>query len=164
MLEDVRTDFTVLVQVLSAGLSPVDPDAAPTFRVYGESSLLGNGTATQAVAGSIGGVTNANPAVVNAPAHGLTSGTVVTVAGVLGATGANGSSPVTVVDPDHFSVPRAAGGAYTSGGAWAVTGLWAALVDTSIRTQMEPGRAYTLIADYAVSAVLRVDVTRFNAA
>lgn len=70
--------------------------------------------------GSITGVTNANPANITSTAHGLTSGDIVVISGVGGSTGVNVSTGlvVTVIDADTFSVPVAAGGAYTSGGSW----------------------------------------------
>jgi ubiquitin-activating enzyme E1-like protein len=68
--------------------------------------------------GTISGVTNTTPAVIDSTAHGLLTGQVVTIASVGGATGVNGNFQVTVVDANHFSVPVAAGGAYTSGGTW----------------------------------------------
>lgn len=68
--------------------------------------------------GTITGVTNANPAVVTSAAHGLTTGQSVAISGVGVATGVNMTNTITVVDANSFSVPVAAGGAYTSGGTW----------------------------------------------
>lgn len=65
---------------------------------------------------AITGATNTNPIVVHAAAHGMDTGTQGTIAGVGGNTAANGQWNVTVVDADHFSIPVAGNGAYTSGG------------------------------------------------
>jgi hypothetical protein len=71
---------------------------------------------------TITAVTNATPAVVTAGTHGLVTGEVVVITGALGSTGVNGTWPVTVISPTTFSVPVAAGGAWTSGGSVQSTG------------------------------------------
>lgn len=50
-------------------------------------------------------------------AHGLTTGWVVTISGVVGTTEANGTFPVTVVDATHFTIPVTFVNAYVSGGS-----------------------------------------------
>ena len=149
MIQDVRADFALLLQIVDADGAPVDPDDLPTFRVLdGTAGVVGSGTAEQFQSGVVTGVTNANPAVVTSASHGLVSGTVVTVAGVGGATGANGTRVATVLSGSTFSVPVAAGGSYTSGGSWKATGLVKLPFDTSLRSVLEPGRAYTVLVDY----------------
>jgi hypothetical protein len=66
--------------------------------------------------------TNATPSVITTATHGLVTGAVVVITGALGATGINGTWPVTVLSPTTFSVPVAAGGAWTSGGSVQPTG------------------------------------------
>lgn len=69
--------------------------------------------------GSISGATNANPIVVTTPvAHGLSTGTTVSISGVLGNLAANGTFTVTNLTSTTFSIPIAGSGAYTSGGIW----------------------------------------------
>lgn len=102
---------------------------------------------------TIAGVTNANPAVVTvASTASLTSGNTYTIAGVGGATGVNGNRVVTVIDGTTFSVPVAAGGAYTSGGtvtendaAWNVN--VAADLNTYNDDRIVVRAAYGLITD-----------------
>jgi hypothetical protein len=164
VLIDTTEDTDVPVQVLDGSDSPVAPDAAPTFHVFdGAAGEVAAGTATKVKTGTVTGVTNASPAVVTSANHGLSDGTVVKISGVVGATGVNGTRPITRVDANTFSVAVAAGGAYVSGGAWEIAGLYKIPFDSSIRTLLEPGRAYTVIVYYAVSAVQKADTVRFNA-
>jgi hypothetical protein len=65
---------------------------------------------------AVSGVTNANPAVITvASTAALTSGYYYTLAGT-GLTNLNGTFPVTVINGTTFSVPVAAGGAWSAGG------------------------------------------------
>jgi hypothetical protein len=73
----------------------------------------GGGTTT------ITGISSANPAVVTAAGHGLSSGQIVTISGVSGAqvNDVNGSFPVLVIDANTFSIPvNTTVHAYGSGG------------------------------------------------
>lgn len=66
---------------------------------------------------TVTGATNASPIVLTVTAHGLTSGSTVTVTGVGGNTAANGGWAIIVVDANHFKLNHSVGsGAYTSGG------------------------------------------------
>ena len=67
--------------------------------------------------GAITDATNASPIVIEAAAHGLVTGTRVTVSGVEGNEAANGDWVITVVDSDNFSLNGSNGdGGYSSGG------------------------------------------------
>ena len=58
-----------------------------------------------------------SPIVIEATAHGLTTGTQIVVSAVQGNTAANGTFTITFVDADHFSLDGSTGnGAYTGGG------------------------------------------------
>src|SRR3989442_668334 len=104
---------------------PVNADALPTFRLYGPAGYLGlSGTCSLLDSGSVSGATNANRIVVTSTAHGLASGAVVTIAGVLGNTAANTTAAVTVIDANTFSIAVAGNGAYTSGGVWNLAGAY----------------------------------------
>lgn len=71
--------------------------------------------------GSILSATNATPIVIYSPNHGLSTGTVVTITGVLGNTAANTTNAITVVDDNSFSLDAVAGnGSYAGGGTWTV--------------------------------------------
>lgn len=85
---------------------------------FAEASLILGGTiAAAGTVLTISTVTTANPGVVTTSApHGLVTGDIVTIASVGGATQANGTWPVTVVDTTHFQIPVNVTGTYTSGG------------------------------------------------
>jgi hypothetical protein len=72
---------------------------------------------TSASPTTISGATNASPIVITDTAHGYFTGQQVTISGVLGNTGANGTWTISVTDANHFSLNGSVGnGAYTSGG------------------------------------------------
>jgi hypothetical protein len=90
--------------------------------------------------GAISNVTNANPPVVTSTAHGLAVGDVVTIYGVVGATGVNGTFRVSAQDANTFTLQTLAAanpgapGAYSSGGTW-VKKNYAASRATALATQ-----------------------------
>ena len=68
---------------------------------------------------SIINITQANPANVNAPSHGLSTGDIVYIYGVQGMTEIEGQYTITVVNGNNFTldgIDSSAFGAYTSGG------------------------------------------------
>lgn len=156
-LEDTFTDH---LQVVDADKQPVAPDAAPTWRVYGASGILANagGTTSLAHTGTITGVTNANPAVVTSANHNLQTGQRVTISGVVGATGVNGTNVVTRIDANSFSVPVAAGGAYVSGGTFNVTGFYKASIVCTGANGFEAGEAFFVHYSWAVGGASRAEV------
>lgn len=89
-------------------------------------------------AAPISGATNAAPIVVHTGvSHGLSSGNVVSIEGVLGNTAANGVWTITVVDATHFSLNGSSGnGAYTGGGQ--LDGGDLGLVDSVIQQYCVP--------------------------
>lgn len=144
-----------------------NPDANPTYRVYGQSGLVtaGDGTLTPFESGTITGATNASPIVITSVAHGLTTGAVVRISGVLGNTAANGLFAVTVLSVDTFSIAVAGNGNYTSGGTWKTAGLY--LCDLTVATVpslvagLEEGVGYTLDVTWAESAVAKKATFQF---
>lgn len=144
--------------VLELAGVPANPDANPTFRVYGQSALItsGNGTATPLESGNITGATNANPIVITSVAHGLTSGSVVRIASVGGNTAANGLWIVTVLTADTFSIAVAGNGGYISGGTWKTAGLYLIPITGSMVDSLEEGSTYTVLVSWAESAVAKV--------
>lgn len=138
---------------LDAARTPVDLDAAPTVRIYGPDGLLPLASATGALldTGSITAASNASPIVITSAGHQLTDGTYVTVRGVGGNDGANGSFLVTVVDVDTFSLDGSVGtGDYTSGGTWNVVGLYRYAVAASSANGFEVGDCYTALVQGTV--------------
>jgi hypothetical protein len=78
------------------------------------------GPGTQVLSGTIVFVSQGPPkmSVTTGAPHGLTTGTTVTIAGVLGAVEVNGTWIITVTDPTHFDVQGTAANPYISGGTW----------------------------------------------
>lgn len=76
------------------------------------------------VTGTITGVTQANPAQVTSPLHGLQTGAQIIIRNVGGMTNLNNNTyTITVVDPNNFTldgVDSSAFPAYTSGGTWSI--------------------------------------------
>jgi hypothetical protein len=155
--------FTALVVRNTSG-TPSVPDATPTYRVYGESGLMTNGTGSAAAlnTGVVTAASNAAPIVITSVAHGLNTGTRVTVASVGGNTAANGTFIVTRVSNDTFSLDGSTGnGAYTSGGTWKVTGLFSVGFTVTAGNGFEAGKTYSVIASYAVSSTSLVQQFTF---
>lgn len=115
------------VLVKDADLAPADLDALPGFKVYGPDGMMpsGSGTGAYMHAGAVSAASNTTPITVTAAAHGLSAGQRVTVSGVLGNTGANGTFIVGTVTTDTFVLLSSVGnGSYVSGGTWHATGLY----------------------------------------
>lgn len=73
----------------------------------------------QSTTGTITGVTNATPVAVTSAGHGLTTGTVVKIDGVGGASGVNNTWAITVTGPNTFTLDDStSAGVYTGGGTW----------------------------------------------
>ncbi len=78
---------------------------------------------SQSLEGTITGIAQpTNPTQVTSPSHGLTTGAVITITGVVGMTQLNGLTfTITFIDANTFSlngVDNTAFGAYVSGGTW----------------------------------------------
>lgn len=153
--------INLIAQVRNSTRTPQDPDAAPTWRAYGQSGVVANGTASLLQQGTVSNVTNANPAQVTSSNSDVSTGTVVTISGVLGATGVNGTFAATFVDQNNFTVPVAAGGAYTSGGIWHTTGLYSIAIDTS-SGGFDAGVTYTVLVSYSISGTQYTDEISFT--
>lgn len=156
---------TFLVPIRDSSNVPIEPDAAPTWRLYGPNSLVANGTGSAASleTGSITGATNATPIVVTSAAHGLTAGMSVTVASVGGNTAANGTFRVSAADTNTFTLSGSAGnGSYTSGGTWKSTGLYRITLSGSVLSALAAGNTYTLVVYWLESAARRSTTITFT--
>lgn len=137
---------------------PINPDAAPTFKVYdpdvdNQAMANGTGTASQRDTGSITGATNASPIVITSTSHGLQTGDRLTVVNVGGNTAANGTFTITKVDANSFSLDDSTGnGAYTSGGTWNVTGLFYVAVPATTGNGYSSGEVYPIVVDFEISS------------
>jgi hypothetical protein len=99
------------------GIWPVTVTSATKFSI----AVAGNGNYSSGgivvIQGGISGATNANPIVITTTsAHGLSTGNVAIISGVLGNTAANGTWPVTQISATQFSIPATGNGTYVSGG------------------------------------------------
>jgi len=127
------------------------------------SGFLLAGTAQLKDSGPITNATNASPIVITSAGHGLSTGTRVTVSGVGGNSGANGTFIVTVIDANTFSLNGSAGtGAYTTGGTWNATGLYAAVIAATGVNGFASGITYTIVFNYAVSGSNYGDISTFT--
>jgi hypothetical protein len=152
-------DITLTFPLTDQNRAPVDPDANPTFRVFGQDGPVasGTGSASPAETGTITGATNASPIVVTSAAHGLPTGAYVKVASVVGNTAANGNFFVTALSGSTFSLDGSTGnGAYTSGGTWRTLGLYKLTLTGAVLAGLEAGKTYTVQINYAVGAAARI--------
>jgi hypothetical protein len=146
--------FPVVDLVKNSSGVPINTDALPTYRVHGPDGLVTGqtGSASFRNSASLTNATNASPIVVTSNSHGLTTGTRVTITGVVGNTGANGTFVITVVNSDSFSLDSSAGGgAYVSGGVWNVTGLYKVSLDVLAANGYAQGEKYEVLVSGAIS-------------
>jgi len=149
--------------IVDSNETPVNADALPTFRVYGPDGFVKEGTTTLKDSDSLTNATNASPIVVTSTSHGLTTGALVTIAGVAGNTAANGTFRVTRVDNNTFSLDASTGnGGYTSGGTWNVAGLYGFTISAVGIDGYEAGESYQLQFSYDVSAVAQSQLQSFQ--
>ncbi len=145
--------------------APVNADAVPTYRVYGPSGLMTNGTGSLAFkdTGSITGATNVSPISITATGSKLSTGTSVTITGVGGNTAANGTFVVTRVDDNTFTLNGSTGnGNYTTGGTWNVTGLYGFTFTPTTGNGFASGQTYTVLISWAISSVQQADMGTFT--
>lgn len=149
----VQLEDTLTAPVVTrSGGTPYNATALPSYRVYGPAGLLPSGTGTTSLkdSGSITGATNASPIVITSAAHGLSTGTQVTITGVGGNTAANGTFTVTKIDASTFSLNGSTGNAgYTSGGTWNVTGLYGLSIACTAANGYASGTNYTVLVSAA---------------
>lgn len=155
---DENQASSFLFQLLNSSGTPIEPDAAPTFKVLGQNGLVtnGSGSASSAESGSITGATNASPIVITSNAHAVVTGQSVKVASVGGNTAANGTFIATAIDANTFSLNGTTGnGSYTSGGTWRTTGLYKVTLTGAVLAGLEAGKTYTIILTWLESTVQR---------
>ncbi len=162
----VELGGTLYFDVLTrSGDTPLNASSAPAFRVYGPSGLMTNGTGSTTAknTGSVTGATNASPIVITSASHGLTTGTRVTISGVLGNTAANGTFTVTVLTADTFSLDSSTGnGPYTSGGTWNATGLYKGSMACTAANGFESGQNYSVLYSATVNSAAWADLDTFT--
>jgi hypothetical protein len=137
--------------VLNTNDIPTNPDATPTFRIYGPNGFVELGNTTPVDSKVITDATNANPIVITSAGHGLSDGTRVYITSVAGNTAANGTWKITGVDVNRFSIPATGNGVYTFGGTWQVVGLFAYRPAILGSKGYEVGEMYQVLLQYAIS-------------
>ncbi len=161
---ELEGTLTAPVLVLDSSRTPVNLDNLPVVRVYGPLGLVAEVTAIGSLldSGTVTDATQATPIVITSASHGLTTGTYVTVQGVLGNTAANTTTTVTVLDSSTFELDGSTGsGSYTSGGTWNVTGLYTYAVDCTSANGFESGTTYYALVTGAVAGVQTADQQTF---
>ena len=143
--------------------TPINADSLPLLRVYGPNGYIVNGSCTLKETATVTAATNATPIVVTSSAHGLTTGTRITISGVAGNTAANGTFVVTRVDANTFSLDDSVGtGGYTSGGTWNTTGLYQYSFACLGTSGFEVSEHYQVLFTYAVSSTNMGQLHSFN--
>lgn len=137
-----------------SGNTPLNASALPTYRVYaGDGTVKLSGSAAFKDSGSLTGATNATPIVCTDVAHGLTTGTRVTITGALGNTAANGTWVITRLTADTFSLDTSVGnGAWTSGGIWNVTGMYSLELAVTAGNGFDVNEVYTVVISATVNS------------
>ncbi len=157
-----QTLSSVLLVTNSSG-TPIDADALPTFRVYGDDGYLVSGTCSFLDSKAITNASNNSPIVITSVGHGLTTGARVTIAGVTGNTAANGTWVVTRVDADTFSLNGSTGnGGYISGGSWHVTGAYAVSIPVIGANGFVAGENFQILFNYAISSLQQGQLDSFT--
>jgi len=144
--------LTSSLLVRNTSNTPINADAAPSYRIYGAGSVLASGTLSAKHTGTITGATNAAPIAITSTAHGLTTGTRVTITGVGTNTAANGTFVVTVTGANTFTL---------DGGTFNVSGLYAFSITASGGNGYAVGN-YSVVVNYAVSGTTMGEVHNFT--
>lgn len=165
-LVPLSTNLLAGQKTATSGNTLQDGDSGgPSYRVYGPSGLVNQGTGTMTLrdTGNVTGATNATPIVITSAAHGLSSGTRVTLSGVGGNTAANGTFTVTAITADTFSLNGSTGnGAYTSGGTWHATGLYVVSIFIDPNLGYASGQTYWFFATWVTSGTTMAELSSFT--
>lgn len=128
---------------------------APTTGIVTLYVASANGTVSGVAGLAVTAATNASPiAITTASAHGLSTGAVVTVSGVLGNSAANGTWIVAVVDATHFTLNGSNGvgfGTYATSGV--IQGGDLGQVDYVIQSQCVPNAVTALTVSAAAALI-----------
>lgn len=139
-----------------------EPDSLPTYRIYGDVYAI-DGTTNVFESGTITGATNASPIVITSNGHNLTTGALVTVAGVTGNTNANGTRRVTVINANTFSLDGSVGNAaYISGGVWNTAAIYEIELTAQVTNSLDVGKTYTIVVSWTFSGQPRTLTMTFG--
>lgn len=120
MSATINVDLSISAYNTNSALSPgTGFSSQSTYQQTGSYAIQGSLLVPAGISALVAGATNANPIQITTVAnHNLVQGDVVTIAGVLGNTAANGVWVATVVSPTSFTIPAngTGGQSYLSGG------------------------------------------------
>lgn len=156
----VELEGTLVGTILSRSITglPANADALPTYRIYGPSGLVANGSGTSSLLDTKA-ITNAADngsglIRITSASHGLTTGTRVTIESVGGVAAANGAWTITRIDANNFDLQGSTfSGTYTSGGVWNVSGLYKYEHSILSANGFESGQTYTVVGTWAVGGL-----------
>lgn len=163
MQEGVASTFLFLIRNDSE--TPIEPDAAPTWRLYSAAGGVsnGDGTAASLESGTVTGASNASPISITSASHGLITGQRVTIASVGGNTAANGTFVITRTGTNTFTLNGSTGNAsYTSGGTWKTTGLYKVTLTGAVLSGLEAGKTYVIVLYWSVSGTQKSESITFT--
>jgi hypothetical protein len=160
---NVPISETALIPIQAVSSSvPINADAAPRFVVYhaGTGSIVTavSGQASQAHTGSVTNVVNdgGGECRVTSASHGLETGARVTITGVNGATGINGTHNITKIDANTFDCDGSTfGGTYTNGGTWNFSGYYNCSIAFTTGNGFAQGQRYIVKQFWLISASAR---------
>lgn len=153
---ELASNFPFRSLIVNSSNSALEPDAAPTYRVYGPGGFLSgqSGSLSAANTGLISNATNATPIVITSSGHGLGVGDRVNVAQVAGTTAANGTWTVSAVTANTFTLSGSVGNSdYTSGGYWNILGLYGVSLSVTGANGYAAGEVYHVLVTAALSGV-----------
>lgn len=153
------------IVIKNSSSTPLNADAAPTYRVYGPNGVMANGTGTLALkdTGSVSTASNTSPVVITTTApHGLTNGTRVTIAGVTGSTTANGTFTVQNAGASTFELAGTSAGGAGTGGTWNATGVYNLTVTPTAANNYVQGATYHVLVTAYLSGVPWADMATFT--
>ncbi len=161
---ELADTFLGVFQVKNSSGVPIDADATPTARVYGPDGYLLNATVALLDSKSITTASNAAPVSVVSTAHGLTTGARITVIGVTGNSGALGTTTITFVDSNTFTLDGTTGSGSGTGGSWHLTGAYSFSVLANGANGFESGENYFVVEQWAVSSTAGANADSFQVA
>lgn len=160
---DLESTLVGTLLVTNTSFTPIDADALPKYRVYGPNGFVQAGSVTQRDSGSITAASNDAPISITSALHGLTTGSYLTISGVLGNTGANGTFLITKVDDNSFTLDGSTGVApYTSGGEWHLAGLYGVSIVCQGVSGYEKSEVYQIAYTYEISSVVQEQLHSFQ--
>lgn len=156
---DADEGGTLIFQLRTSAGAPVEPDSAPKFKIVGPSGIINGsssfGSASSLESGTVTNATNTTPiqlTLTPVSSNPVAVGQSITVSGVNGNTGANGTFILSATNPPTLT-GSVGNGAYTNGGVWKTTGLYKVTITST--QGMTPGQTYSCILTWLEGGVQR---------